>query len=174
MMLNDSTNRYGKITRLLHWLMALLVILQFLKLGDRIDDGEHWIGQTIVPWHVSFGALLLVLGILRVLWALGQKQRPQPLQTPLLVKAGHFLLYVSMLLVPISGILYLVGKGYGLKNFGVQLIAKSGVETAWMADLGSLHAPLTWVFIALVLGHAVAALFHHFVKGDGSLRRMVG
>ncbi|QCG68344.1 cytochrome b [Pseudomonas veronii] len=175
-MVNDTAHRYGGITRLLHWAMALLIALQFLKLGDRINDGEHWIGQTLVPWHISVGGLLLVLIVLRLFWARGQRQqRPQPVgPTALLVKAGHGLLYACMLLMPVSGILLMLGKGYGLKVFGVQLVAKTGVETGWMASLGSLHSPLAWLFVALVLGHIAAALFHHFVQKDDTLKRMGG
>ncbi|AIL62285.1 cytochrome b [Pseudomonas alkylphenolica] len=174
--MQDSAHRYGGITRLLHWTMALLIGLQFFKLGDRIDDGEHWIGQTIVPWHISFGGLLLVLIVLRLLWALGQRQqRPQPVGSPaLLVKAGHGLLYACMLLMPITGVLVMLGNGYGLKVFGVQLVAKTGVETDWMISLGNLHSPLAWLLVILVVGHIGAALFHHFVKKDDTFKRMGG
>ena len=77
--MNDSAHRYGSVSRILHWGMALLLTLQFLKLGDRIDEGEHWIGQTLVPTHVSIGVLLLVLVLLRLTWAVVQRgRRPQP------------------------------------------------------------------------------------------------
>ncbi len=46
--------------------MALLVFWQMLNFFDRIDDGEHWVGQVLVPWHGSIGALLLVLIVLRI------------------------------------------------------------------------------------------------------------
>src|SRR5690606_10061343 len=65
----DSKERYGTVSKWFHWLMGGLIIWQFLKLGDRISEGEHWIGQTLVPWHVSIGALLLVLIVLRIFWA---------------------------------------------------------------------------------------------------------
>ncbi|GAB3389194.1 cytochrome b [Azotobacter armeniacus] len=171
----DSAMRYGYITRFFHWLMALLIVQQFLKLGDRVSEGEHWLGETFGPWHTSIGALLLALVVLRLLWAGAQRQRrPLPESLPLLVKAGHGLLYTCMLLMPVTGILYMLGKGYGLKLFGVQLVARSGVETGWLAALGSLHSPIAWLFLVLILGHVAAALFHHFVKDDDTLRRMAG
>jgi cytochrome b561 len=174
--MNDSAQRYGAITRLLHWGMALLIGWQFLKLGDRISEGEHWIGQTLVPWHISIGGLLMVLIVLRLLWARGQRQqRPQPAgPTALLVKAGHGLLYACMLLMPIAGIFLMLGNGYGLKVFGLQLVAKTGVETDWMISLGSLHSPLAWLLGILVVGHIGAALSHHIVKKDDTLKRMAG
>lgn len=174
--MNDSVNRYGTVTRALHWAMALLILWQFLKLGDRINDGEHWVGQTLVPLHVSVGVLLLVLIVARVLWAWRQReQRPQhDGRHALLVKGGHGLLYLAMLLMPVTGILYIVGNGYGLNAFGLQLIEKSGTETAWMIALGSLHSPLAWLLVALVIGHVAAALVHHFAIKDDTLSRMAG
>lgn len=174
--MNDSAQRYGAPTRFLHWGMALLILLQFLKLGDRINDGEHWIGQTLVPSHISVGALLLALILVRLLWAASQrKRRPLPDGSiALLVKAGHGLLYLSMIAMPLTGLAVMLGNGYGLKVFGMQLIARSGVETPWLVSLGSLHSPLAWLFLLLVVGHVGAALFHHLVKKDDTLRRMVG
>ena len=174
--MNDSAQRYGTITRLLHWGMALLILLQFLKLGDRINDGEHWIGQNLVPTHVSIGVVLLVLIVLRLLWAVKQRQqRPLPEGSiALLIKAGHGLLYLSMIAMPLTGLAIMLGKGFGLKLFGLQLVARTGVETPWLASLGGLHSPLAWLFLLLVLGHIGAALFHHFVKKDDTWRRMAG
>ena len=139
----DSRSRYGTVSRVFHWLMALLIVWQFLKLGNRIEEGEHWVGQTLVPWHVSLGAVLLVLVLLRIFWSASQLSR-RPLHDPAtawLVKAGHLALYVCMVAMPITGVLYLVGNGYGLKVFGQQLVEK-GPEIAWAASIGGLHSPL--------------------------------
>jgi len=174
-MRNDSPNHYGGTTRLLHWGIALLALLQFMKLGDRIDDGEHWIGQTIVPWHISVGACIFVLAIVRLWWAARQRpNRPQPEAMAGMVRLGHGLLYACMLLMPLTGIAVMVGNGYGLTVFGVNLITKTEVETPWLSAIGSLHSPIAWIFLALVLGHIAAALYHHVVRGDQTLRRMLG
>ncbi len=171
--MNDSRERYGGITRLFHWGMGLLVIWQFMKFFDRLGD-EHWVAENLVSWHISIGSVLLVLIVLRLIWAATQKNnRPeQDPATAFLVKAGHGLLYLNMLLLPIAGVLYMVGKGYGLSPFGIQLVAK-GEGIGWMATLGSLHSPLAWSLLVLVIGHVGIALTHHFVKKDGVLRRML-
>ena len=173
-MRNDSKVRYGTITRLLHWGMALLIVWQALKLFDRVNDGEHWVGETLVPWHISIGTLLLVLVAVRIIWAVSQRRnRPErEPATAFLVKAGHFLLYACMLLLPVVGILRMVGKGYGLKAFGIQLIDK-GDKIPWMASVGELHSPIAWVLLVLIAGHVGIALVHHFVKKDGVLKRML-
>lgn len=68
-MLKDSRARHGTVSKTLYWLMTVLIAWQLLKFGDRIADGEHWVGQTLVPAHVSIGTLLLVLVIVRIVWA---------------------------------------------------------------------------------------------------------
>ena len=171
----DSKERYGSITRIFHWGMALLIIWQFMKFFDRINDGEHWIGENIVSWHVSIGSLLLVLIVLRLIWAVTQKNnRPeQDPSTAFVVKAGHGLLYLGMLLLPITGLMIMIGNGYGWNPFGLGLIARGGAEIGWLATLGSAHSLIAWSLLILVLGHAGIALLHHFVKKDGVLGRML-
>ncbi|MCO5786998.1 cytochrome b [Pseudomonas sp. G11-1] len=173
-MKGDTQERYGSISRFFHWGMGLLIIWQLLKFFDRISEGEHWVGQTLVPWHISIGSLLLVLVVLRLIWA-GKQKNNRPVQDPataLLVKVGHGLLYAGMLLMPITGLLYMIGNGYGWAPFGIQLIAR-GDEIPWMASIGSLHSPIAWLLLIMIVGHVGIALLHHFVKKDGVLRRMI-
>lgn len=174
-MRDDSNVRYGTVSRCLHWGMALLLGWQMLKFFDRINDGEHWVGQTLVSWHVSIGTLLLVLIVLRIVWAnLQRNHRPaQDPATATLVKIGHFLLYACMAILPIAGIMILIGNGYGLTAFGVPLVA-GGEKIEWMANLGgAVHSPLAWVLLVMVIGHIGIALVHHFMKRDGVLQRML-
>ena len=136
--MNDTRERYGVITRLFHWAMAVLVVWQGLKFFDRINDGEHWVGQTLVSFHGKIGSLILFLVIL-----------------------------------PITGVMFLVGLGYGWNFFGLQLIS-AGPKIPWMASFaGSVHSPLAWIFLIMVIGHVGMALFHHFVKKDGVMKRMM-
>src|SRR5690554_195919 len=173
--MNDSKQRYGGITRLFHWGMGLLIIWQFLKFFDRINDGEHWVGENLVSWHISIGSLLLLLIVLRIIWAFTQKNnRPeQDPATALLVKAGHGLLYLAMLLLPITGVMIMIGNGFGWAPFGMEIVAGDGPEIGWMATLGSVHSLIAWSLLILVIGHVGIALLHHFVKKDGVLRRML-
>lgn len=173
-MKTDSKERYGCISRTLHWSMALLIVWQLLKLFDRIDDGEHWIGQTLVPWHISIGSLLLLLIVLRIIWAASQRNN-RPEQDPAtagLVRIGHFLLYAAMALLPITGVLTMIGNGYGWSPFGVQLVAR-GEKIEWMASLGGLHSPIAWLLLVMIIGHIGIALVHRFVKKDDVLGRML-
>lgn len=176
-MSRDTKQRYGTLSRLLHWGMAVLVFWQALKLFDRINDGEHWVGQNLVPWHISIGTLIGVLIVLRVFWALrNQGNRPPgppPATLGLLAKAGHVGLYVCLVLMPATGISIMVGNGYGLEAFGLQIVP-AGPEIPWLATFGGvIHSPLAWLLVLLVIGHIVMALWHGLVRKDGVLQRML-
>ena len=173
-MINDSSARYGSVTRLLHWVMAVLIVWQFLKFFDRINDGEHWVGQNLVSWHISIGSLVLLLAVVRLVWALKQKSlRPVPQENALLVKLGHGLLYAGMLLLPITGAMLMVGNGYGWSAFGIEFVARGAEKSDWMAAIGSVHALLAWCMLILVAGHIAMALIHRFLKNDDVLKRML-
>ena len=51
-------------------------------------------------------------------------------------------------------------------------MADSSVESAWMIGVGSLHSPLAWLTLLVVVGHVGAAFYHHAVLKDDTLRRM--
>src|SRR5690606_4881228 len=141
--------------------MGVLILWQLLKIFDRIAEGEHWVGQTLVPWHLSIGSLLLLLIAVRVIWVvkqLGHRPRHNPAEA-VFVHVGHFLLYAAMVLMPLTGVLAMVGGGYGWSAFGVQLIAE-GEKIPWASALGSLHSPIAWILLILVLGHTAIALIH--------------
>src|SRR5690606_1089338 len=98
-MLRDSPERYGLVTRLLHWSMAVLVLLQFVKFGDRLGQGRYWLVETVGGWHTTVGTLLLVLVLVRIAWAFVQR-RNRPVNDPALaifVTTGHVLLYAALL-----------------------------------------------------------------------------
>ena len=176
-MSRDTRQRYGTISRVLHWTMAVLVVWQVLKLFDRINDGQHWVGQNLVSWHISIGTLIAVLIVLRIAWALRNLHNRPPAPPPptlgLLARAGHVALYVGLVLMPLTGISIMVGNGYGLEAFGLQVVP-AGAGIPWLADFGGVvHSPLAWLVVLLVIGHVVMALWHGVVRKDGVLQRML-
>ncbi len=174
-MLNDSRQRYGAITRFFHWVMAILIFQQFFKFADRIDDGEHWLGETFGPLHGSIGIVLLTMVTLRLLWAISQRgQRPVNQGWEETVgKATHGLMYFCLLVMPFLGMLYVHGKGYPVKFFGLEVIAKPAGETEWAITVGSLHSPLAILLALLVVLHVAAAAYHRLIRKDGVLQRML-
>lgn len=176
-MRRDTRERYGTVSRLLHWGVALLVVWQVLKIFDRIDEGEHWVGLVLVPWHISVGVTILAIMLVRIGWTLrNRSHRPPPPEPKLLgflAKAGHVALYAALVLMPLTGMGIMIGNGYGLSVFGLELVA-AGPEIPWLATVGGLiHSPLAWLLLAMVIGHGGMALVHRFVKKDQVLQRMV-
>lgn len=173
-MLRDSVEKYGVVSRSLHWLMALLVVWQLLKLADYINDGQNWVSQTLVkPYHSSIGLLLMLLIVLRLIWVFRQVQRPQPLAFARLAKAGHHLLYTLLFLVPASAICLMLGKGYGLRFFSYSLVERGAGKSELLAAIGSWHAPLAVLLAVVVAGHLAMVAFHQWVKKDATLQRML-
>lgn len=174
-MLHDNQNRYGIVTRFLHWSIAILVLWNFLRFANGINDGENWITQTLVkPFHSSIGLLIFVLVVIRIIWMLVQrKNRPAPLAYPKLAKAGHHAMYLFLFLTPLTAMIYLVGRGVGLKFFDYQIIA-GGEKSQLLIDIGHLHGPFSIVLGLLIVGHIAMALYHKFVLKDATVSRMIG
>src|SRR5690606_3341273 len=107
---------------------------------------------------VSIGTLILLLVVARIVWKARQRTGPaHDPATAFLVTAGHVLLSAGMVLMPITGLLTMLGGGYGWTAFGIQLAAR-GEKVPWMADLGSFHSAIAWVMLILVAGHVGIAL----------------
>ncbi|MDV6316440.1 cytochrome b [Idiomarina sp. HP20-50] len=174
-MKSDSIERYGTVSRFFHWVIATLVLWQAMKVFDRINDGEHWVGETLVPWHISIGALILVLVLLRIVWAsrnLSNRPPAPPGVLGVLARAGHIIIYIALVFLPIAGMSFMIGKGHGLTIFGMELVSR-GTEIPWLAAIGELHSPVALFLLAVLAGHVVMAFWHQFVRKDGLLRRML-
>lgn len=175
-MFKDSPRVYGVVTRTLHWLIAVLLLIQLIGMFSTTLLGQgNAIYSLLAPWHKTLGVTLLLLIVVRVLWALTQiRRRPnhEGAQGRLAV-AGHVAMYVLLVLMPLSGVLMSWGGGYGVKAFGAMLLPQ-GADVAWASAFHAWHGPIAWGLSALIVGHVAMALHHHFGRRDGTLRRMVG
>jgi cytochrome b561 len=164
--------------KFLHWLMALLIFLQF-ALG--------WLASTwhlsptklnLFVWHKSTGMVVLLLVFLRLGWRLATPAPPLPEHTPawerLAARASHALLYALMLGLPISGWIVQSAAGVPFRIFWrlpLPAIVAADKDTATLAALA--HFSLGLLLALLLAVHIVAALRHHFVQRDNVLRRML-
>lgn len=171
-MFNDTPSRYGLVSRLLHWITALLVIFQFLRFLGKYVDPTHWINATFKPLHASLGFTLLVVVIIRLVWMFIQySSRPRPNQFAVVAKTAHNFMYILLVLMPLSGMAYVLSHGRAVTVFGHEVIpAFSGL---WLEILGSYHKKFAWILLILVIGHIGAALYHHFIDRDDTLKRML-
>jgi len=167
----DSQQRYGAVSRLIHWSMAALLLLmlstEWLAEIAGLSEGEA------MALHKSTGVLLLGLVVLRLAWRGLNRGRTAPAEHwRLAANLGHWALYAAMLLIPVSGLLVALGSGHGVEFFGLPLIAP-GAEIEWLEDAAEesheLLANLLWLLIG---GHVVATLAHQFWLRDHTLKRM--
>ena len=174
----DTPRRYGTVTRLLHWTMALLLAWQFTGMALKLILGKHPVSAFFVGTHGSLGAVLFVLLVVRLVWALCNTSR-RPARDAGAVgwfaRAGHTILYLLMLVVPALALLRAYGSGKGFTPFGVQVMPATGERVDWMvAPASAAHGLLAWTLLALVAGHIIMVVIHRVVWRDDIAARMIG
>ena len=175
MTIQDNQDRYGKVSRFLHWGMALLIIWQFLGASAHFFFDETPVEAFFWPTHKPVGFLILLLMVVRVIWALlNISKRPQSINW--LAKLGHIALYLLLIAVPTVALIRQYGSGRAFEVFGVPIFEgfDSG-KISWMTDLGSnFHSLLGWVLLALIVGHIVMAIWHRKNGQSNVIARMWG
>lgn len=176
----DSQDQYGYISRILHWLTAVLVILQFLVVIAWRASGKNEITlllSSIGP-HGSLGLLILTVTLFRLGWAWkNRKQRPPPVQGigGKLARLVHTSFYIILLFLPVFALLRQYGEGYEIRLYGMTLLSKTDHHIPWMvAPAELLHSPLSWLLFALIIGHIAIAFVHRLWLKDKVLARMAG
>ena len=174
----DSPLRYGRISRWLHWGMALLFAWQFVGMGLRLALGKTPLVSFFVGSHASVGLLLLVLVLLRGAWGLTQRPRRPAHGGGWLGRAaalGHGALYLLMCVVPLLALVRAYGSGRAFLWFNtVPLFAAGPKNEALMAPANAAHGLLAWVLLALVAGHVAMVLLHRWHWRDEVPQRMNG
>lgn len=182
MSLSNTHSSYGSVARVLHWLMALL-ILTAIPLGLIASDmaaGPASIATkaSLFSIHKTIGVAAFALGLARILWALTQAH-PAPLHPERraetwLAALVHWSLYIAMMALPLTGwIEHAALDGFApiLWPFGQDLpfVAKSQATAALFATLHEIFGKVLMVSIAL---HILGALKHHLIDRDATLTRM--
>lgn len=174
----DPNTGWGAMTRLLHWLMAALILAQFAGgwIADQLERSPA--KADLMTAHKSLGISILMLLLLRAAWR-WTHAAPPPLPGALawektLARWSHFLLYVLMAAVPLSGWLAASTSRIPWNFFWLfpwPRIAQPDQDLHHRAE--DLHALLIWILAVVLATHILAALRHHFVKKNDVLRRML-
>ncbi|SNT35515.1 cytochrome b [Antarctobacter heliothermus] len=174
--LSDSPDRFGLISRALHWGMAVLFVPQFLSAAAHwaLPRGDALRG-TLWSYHVDLGVTLFLLVLLRGawgLWNLGRRPEHSGVMGRV-ARAGHAALYALMVMVPAVKLIGSAGGMRGLSYLGISLVPARETAIAWTQAMAEWHGAIGWMLAALVLGHVVMAIgWHRFVKRDDVLSRM--
>ena len=173
----DGPNGYGVISRMLHWLMAALFLWQFTSAILRVFIKDTALYSFFWSSHFTIGFSLLLLVLLRGIWGLlnlsGRPHKPGVMGK--LAGVGHLVIYALMLAVPALALLRSYGNGRGFSAFGIQMFEQTGIQNAALTAPGNaFHGLLGWVLLAVIIGHVLMAMLHHFALRDNTLRHMTG
>lgn len=169
---------YARGSMVLHWLMALLIVAVYalINVSDVFERGSDARALTKY-WHFSLGLAVFALVWLRIVLRIVY---PAPPIVPApaawqekAAKAGHLLLYVLMVAMPLLGWLVLSAKGRAIPFFGLELPALIGADKPLSRQLMELHELGGNMGYFLIGGHAAAALWHHYGLKDNTLLRML-
>lgn len=160
---------------LLHWLMALM-IFGLYAVGLSVNSFAKPVRPMVVNIHAVVGLALLVLLALRIV---ARKATPTPdypgSMGPIFrvaAAAGHGLLYLLMLVVPLVGLATFLRAGRTLDLGLMQIPSPFAANRDLAHQLQEIHQLLAHLLIATVVGHALIALYHQFILGDGILERI--
>lgn len=182
-MLRNTATTYGSIARVLHWLTALLILLT-LAIAVYMDTlsadvpGDPQRYFVVLPWHKTFGVLVLALFIVRLPWSLANPHPVATAATPpwqhSIARAAHWSLYGLMFLLPVLGWL-----GSSAQRSTFKLFTLWPMPQIWpLKDLEvselfyEIHVGLGWACVVIVVVHVGAALWHQWVLKDRLLGRM--
>jgi cytochrome b561 len=178
MYFKNTTQRYGIIAQLFHWIMALLLI-------GLLVIGLYMVGLPIglkklklYGLHKEFGILILMLVMLRLLWRATNINPPLPISMPSWQKFAaisvHILFYILMFSLPITGWMLTSASGLPVSFFGLFVLPDLVLPNEHLrAILVEVHHWLAYGLIAALCGHVGAALQHHFIDKDDIFRRML-
>lgn len=180
MQLRNSSRRYGIISISLHWIFAIAVYAMF-GLGlwmVTLSYYDGWYHQA-PELHKSIGVLLMMGLVIRVIWRHISPPPAAPkthsIFTRISAVAAHITLYALLFALLISGYLISTAEGKPISVFGIFDVPATLADAGSQADIaGVIHLWLAWSVVILSVLHGLAALKHHFIDKDDTLKRMLG
>lgn len=178
MTLKNSTLRYGSLSIGIHWLMLLLLVgvygaIELRVLFEKGSDPR----EALKTWHFMLGMLVFVLVWLRLAVRLSG---PTPTITPELPKlqqlsttALHMALYLLIIGMPLTGWLMLSAAGKPIPFFVLELPALIGENKALAKQIKEVHEFVGTAGYYLIGLHLAAAFYHHYLRHDNALMRML-
>lgn len=175
-MLKNTKTSYGSVAKFFHWLISPLVILMLLA-GYFLEDVPEAYQPITYNVHKLIGLTILTLMLLRLCWALMNVKPLLPAGSAswerVLELTVHFSLYFFVILMPLAGWVGSVagGRPPHIGDFMFNLPIEQNKELAGLAF--EIHGWVAIILITLVSVHVLAALYHHLVRKDNILVRML-
>lgn len=177
MQLKNNEERFGLLTKLLHWAIFLLFVTQYFLVYRREyfpKDSPEKLQYILL--HKSLGVIVLGLAVVMLIWAhFGKRPKLPPMSKmfALLARLTHILLYLSMLIMPLTGIMMSQYSGRKVMVFDWFELPRLLAENKSLAGLcHEIHEYSSYVILGVVSVHILGALVHHFFYKDKVLKRM--
>ncbi|MDO8312477.1 MAG: cytochrome b [Sideroxyarcus sp.] len=174
----NTSTRYGSLSISIHWLVLLLFIAAYasINLRELYPKGSDP-REALKTWHFMLGMLVFVLLWLRLAARFsgptpGIQPEPSSWQQ-LSAKLMHLALYALMIVMPLSGWLLLSASGKPIPFFGLQLPALISENKDLAKTIKEIHEFIGTTGYYLIGLHAAAALYHHYIKHDNTLTRIL-
>lgn len=171
--------RYGVVAAALHWLSAVLITIQLwtgYMFHQVLERGTNE-RAAMMDWHKTLGVLILAIVLVRLGHRLMKPAPIFPADHPAWEQAaakwGHRLIYAFMLIVPITGLIGVSGRGPSVELLGgISIPAVPGFDRDTAHEIGEFHVILVYAFIVLLILHVLAALRHHGDRHSSARGRM--
>ena len=169
----NSEERYGLISIIFHWLMALIIIATFI-LGLNLKHNFQYYYE-VLALHNSLGITIFLLALLRVAWRyINIKPIPLP-NKPILMKIAtltHIFFYIIFFTLPITGYILTNLQGDIVLFYGYSLPEVLEQHRGLKNYVHTIHDYVGNILLILFSLHVLGALYHHLIKKDNTLRRM--
>jgi cytochrome b561 len=173
----NTTARYGSLAITMHWLMVLLIVATYATMDLKsLSPKGSALRADMATWHYLLGLSVFGLVWLRML---GRASGPAPQIEPppaawetRLASVAHSALYVLMIGLPVLGWLTVSAKGDDVHFLNFALPPLVGPDKGMARTYKEIHETVASIGYFLIGLHALAALFHHYVKRDNTLIMM--
>jgi cytochrome b561 len=168
---------YGSVAKTLHWLVFALVLAQYVVALSMPDIGRGTVPGTLINLHMSIGATILAVIVVRWLWRI---VHPVPLSTTGprwergVARITHAILYLLLAVNPILGWMNASARDWNITIYGIVELPHLVPPRARIGMVaGDVHTFLAWTLLVLIGLHVAAALYHYFLRSDRVLQRML-
>jgi len=168
-------DKYHGAIRIIHWIMVALFAILFVLGSVMIEFKECCEPWAMYTFHKSTGVLVFFIVWIRILIRWRTIAPPLPEEIPLIIrrvaKGVAHLLYLCMIIVPISGYALSNVHGHAVKFYGLPLPTLFPENPAWQQFVSDFHFYATYAFLVLIALHIGGVIFHHLQKQE-ILRRI--
>ncbi len=176
--MTEHTSGYRTPARLIHWLMAV-IILMLIPIGFlMVQDGlPRALGNTLFITHKNVGTLALILIAVRLFYRWRNPPQLAPVELPriqeLAAHLTHIGLYAMPIIMPLAGYVRVRAGGYPIEALDALGIPSMVPRSEALSEFAKMvHYYSSYAIAGLVAMHIGAALFHRFIKKDGIFSRM--